>query len=293
MNSYLIQKAVRTPAHLFVVLDYPPFRFIPGVGCGFVAEAQLKGRDFREAFQDFMSELNPMLSVISVLTQCPVYSTGLSSYLVYRMNDNSGQIGFFYYVGETPAVGMPFHEDELSDLKRVLGHEEWKSYEVAFGYLRQANLAESPIAWLGPLLMAVEAFAGEAVVHGNCKHCGAAYQYFGMNKEGLKAILGKVLFGKLYGSGRLRHKLFHGGEVREGEISTVAEQVYRRVVLDFVKKKFALTSLHEIVNAPRTSRYESLGIFVELKGRTIGQQTLRELERDHEELISVDEPMGY
>jgi len=52
-----------------------------------------------------MSELNPMLSVISVLTQCPVYSTGLSSYLVYRMNDNSGQIGFFYYVGEIRLSG--------------------------------------------------------------------------------------------------------------------------------------------------------------------------------------------
>jgi hypothetical protein len=139
------------------------------------------------------------------------------------------------------------------------------------------------------LIIAVEALAGEGVTKRKCKTCGAIDSYPSVNKDTLRKILGEELYKKLYSS--LRHKLFHGGNVNEGDIVNIGKAVYERIVLGYLAEHYGLTSIKKIVGAPRSFTFEYFGTFVKLQEGE--SPSLKLLEDKHEKISSVKVPQSY
>ena len=292
MNTYLIEKRIKTPIHVFRVLEHDGYQlFPPGEGMteGFVAKRQVSALDRMTAYGEFMEGLGPILDASSVLTQCAVYAPALGSHLIYRMNDNPDGVFYFYYARESQTVGMHLDIEELADLRAILGHPDWGRDRTAFRYLRQANLATSPLSRLSMLIIAGEALAGTTMVEKQCSNpnCRRPYRYSQTDKAALKRILGEHLYQEIYEA--LRHKLFHGGPVNERHVAEIGALVHVRLLLEHLKTKYSLQSVREIVEPPRNISYEYLARFTRME-RT---PSLVEVENCHEQLPFVEEPSEY
>ncbi len=294
MNNYLIQKKIRTPIYPWERAECSSY-MIDWFGKPFdysyeaiLITKEVVAENYKEAFKEFIVGLFPILNVMSVITQCIIESTMTTSHLIYRLNDNPERILSFYYAGKRKVVGMAFGEDEIEDITRII--KKWTEAEkIAFLYLREANMAYTATTHLTMLIIAVEALAGEGVTKRKCKTCGAIDSYPSVNKDTLRKILGEELYKKLYDS--LRHKLFHGGKVNEGDIVTIGNAVYERVVLGYFAEHYGLKSVKKIVGAPRSFSYEYFGTFVKLqKGESI---SLKLLEDKHEQIPRIDTPQSY
>ncbi len=294
MNDYLIQKKIRTPIHPWeraecsgYIIDWfgEPFDYSEEA---LLITKKISAENYKEAFINFINGLSPILNVMSAITQCIIESTMTTSHLIYRLNDNPERILSFYYAGKSKVVGMPFDEDEIEDITRII--KKWtKAEEIAFLYLREANMAYTATTRLTMLIIAVEALSGEGVTKRECKKCGVIDSYPSVNKGNLRKILGEQLYKKLYSS--LRHKLFHGGKVDERDIVSIGKAVYERVVLGHLAEHYGLKSIKKIVGAPRSFSFEYFGTFVKLQeGESL---SLKLLEDKHKQISSIDAPQSY
>lgn len=293
MNTYLIQQQVRTPIHLIRPMTYRTFILepvAPDLGGGFLAKREVTAVDGVTAHRAFSLELSSILDAASVVTQCAVSALSFGSYCVYRLNANPEHLFYYHHAEEVEAVGMMLDEQELRDVERVLvAVEQSDSVRTGFGYLRQANLASSPTFFLSMLIIACEAFAGQATVTGSCSQCDYRYEYPGTNKVGLRAILGDDLYRDIYGTGRLRNRLIHGGRTNEAIVADVATRTYCRL-LAHLKHDLELEGVDEIIGAPRSTTYEYFRTFMQVEA---GPPELLMLERDHTRVTAVSAPPSY
>ncbi len=298
MNTYIIHKKINTPIRPFREMELMGYKLFlladpvaQGPAEGFVISKEISATDGNKAYIDFVVGLVPILDAMSVITQCVIHSLASSSYFIYRVNENSNETLFFYYGGEGVTVGMGLDLEEANDIEKIcLTTRENNKERVAFTYLREANYAHTPTAFIAMLIIASEALAGEGKTQGNCKSCNTLYEYPSADKNMLKSIMGQELYEGIYGN-RFRHKLFHGGKIDEVQASDLAAKLYEKIVLEYLPRRFGLKSIRKIVNAPRSFSYEYFGAFIKNIGG--GVPNIVELEKNHERLISIDQIKDY
>lgn len=254
-NKYLIQKKVKTPIEAEGTFEIHGFRIEPyrePFQDDLLITREIEASNGIEALKTFLVELEPVLDSIAVTTQTMVFPLAMGSMLAYRLNDNPNRLFFAQIAEESQIVGMTLTEEAIKDAEKLLTGSE----AVAMTYLREAINAFSSTHKLAMLISAAEALAGSAKVQGKCKECGATYEYPGTNREALKKILGEELYKQIYIETRIRHKLAHGGDAEMPEAVEIAEKMYYRIVLVYLKEKYKLDSLVEISGAPRGFTFE-------------------------------------
>jgi hypothetical protein len=116
----------------------------------------------------------------------------------------------------------------------------------------------------------------------------------GTNRAALLALLGQDANDQLYVKkhGSLRNKLIHGAPIDEAAAAALCQVIYVKI-LNHLKQAFTLTTVEEIVGAPR--RFDSLREFSSFLRCTSGRPpTLWEIETKWGSLGEwVDEPGGY
>ncbi|MHB1769496.1 MAG: hypothetical protein ACYCPH_00190 [Minisyncoccota bacterium] len=288
-NKYLIQKKVKTPIEAEGPFDIHGFRIEPyreAFQDDLLVTREIEAPNGIEALKIFLTELEPILDSIAVTTQTMIFPLAMGSVLAYRLNDNPERLFFAQIAEESQIVGMTLTEEAIKDAEKLFAGKE----TVAMTYLREVINAFSSTHKLSMLISAAEALAGSAKVQGKCKECDATYEYPGTNKEALKQILGEKLYKQIYVETRIRHKLAHGGDAEMPEAVEIAEKMYSRIVLGYLKEKYKLDSLVEITGAPRgfTFEYSRSGCRMIVDGMPSLQQVEKEWDSHSHEYFYFD-----
>ena len=255
-----------------------------------IATDFVEAPDFLTAFNTSRPRLLKTVDALCVVTQCS-FSLIAASWMVYRLTDNADRILYFRHLRETQAVGMPIWKDEqLNDVTKLVSIDN----PGALHYFREAVNAATHGARLAMLVITAEALAGQRKVTGKCQHCGSEYSYGGTNRDELEAILGTAAYSQLYkrNGGSLRHRLLHGIAIDENLAAEVGALAYD-AILEFLKKKFGLSSIEKITAAPRPfQNAEWFGAF--LRCTTNDVPELPELEQNWQGFGErVEEPAQY
>jgi len=295
MNKYLIQKKVKTPIEAegeFEIRGYKIGPYREPYQEDLLVTREIEASNFIEALKTFLFELEPVLDAIAVTAQTMIYPLAMGSVLAYRLNDNPQRVFFAQIANESQIVGMSIGEETIKDAEKILAGNE----AVAMTYLREAINAFSSTHKLAMLISAAEALAGSAKIQSKCKECGATYEYGGTNRDALKQILGEDLYKEIYVETRIRHKLAHGGDAEMPEAVAIGEKMYSRIVLGYLKEKYGLDSLVEIIGAPRgfSFEYSQAGCRMIVEGMPSLRQIEAEWDSNSQENFDFDNlPADY
>lgn len=293
MPAYLITHKVRTVADLDGVFQLDGFTldYYSGETSdeAWTISETLTADTFLTAFNTSRQRLLPLVDALAFTTQCAFSLAGMS-FMVRRIDDNPDCVVYFRHVKPRKTVGMTlWQKEQAEDVSRLLTIEN----KAALRYFREAANAATSSACLAMLTTAAEALAGQTKITGACENCAHPYERGGTDRAKLEAILGPEANKELYKKkGSLRNRLMHGHSINEDEAAALCGEAYKRILL-YLKTEFKLTTIEEIVGAPR--RFDSLewfGAFVRCKSDY--PPLLRELEQGWQKIGElIDQPVNY
>ena len=211
---------------------------------------QVEADRWHSALKKFYKGLLPILDGLAVITRCAITSGG-ESYLVRRIEENPTNIFFIHLCTPRPSTPMGLWTDEQEeDLNTLLQSPE---VGAAMHYMRSANSTHTVKTRLTMLTMAAEALAGKIEIKRTCPHCGREIAtYSSTDRDRLQDILRQESYDALYRKDCLRHKLFHGALVADGEIGLLSDAVYDALWTHVTQRLNLKSTRTEVVGAPRT-----------------------------------------
>lgn len=250
MNTYIIQYRLHTLAQYYTSKNnYNPsfelngvkfsqwdFNFAEGhkTQC-WIIEATVTADSFRSALLEFRGNIFPVISMISLLSQC--YSEILNE--PYLVQKEDCEVAFFRYTRKSGGVPLVFGDDALEALKSLQNRGDinteffyyWNDMLNVTGYSAKLLLCCS----------ALEALAKSPMNKKN-KH------------DYLRDILGHQLHKKIWGDNNqgIRHRLVHGEYFNgEKDKENYLQQMYKQVVEYFNNQVFDRNVIRHVVNPQR------------------------------------------
>jgi hypothetical protein len=262
-NSYFIAQKINTVVSLFSDEKCGGF----DISCydendeynhkagGLVISKLLSAENFHIASKKFISELLPVLDLLSVIKQGYVSSI-MTPIMIMKRNKNSDNIIFLHIACDTMGTGLHFDgKNDDYDLNQLNRQE----ILPALHFFREANNANTLSNRALNLFIATEALAGTKNIDIKCKKCGLSAYRPGTDKEKMIEILGAKLADTIfYKKHSLRPKLMHGNRIEEGVLVDICKKVHNKLI-DYLIKSYDLKGMTKIENAPRSIYCAEIG----------------------------------
>lgn len=243
MPNYIFQHKINTIAELWKPFEHNGFCFeahnvdmVQGRQGGWIACKEITKDNFDDAYDEFFSDLYPLVDKLSFITQCFAV-VELEPYLIKRRDRPEF---FLQHTKERGHVPLNFGEDQLASLRAL---ESYSERGDAFRYLREAINAPDFYTRLAMLATSLEAIAGE-VTEGKTNH------------DEIKNVILKnnELYMKIFKSKTgIRNQLLHGKKIDlklHGGIK-YNDDIYDKIVRYFNSEHGTKINTN-VIGAPRT-----------------------------------------
>lgn len=262
MHKYHICHRITTLAQLSQAFKYKDYEFTsydpePWKSDAWVASRTVNAQNAAYALNTFITELIPLLSQFSTISQCS-FRLFANTYLIYRLTNNDEKRVWVYFVRKTGPVGLPFDEEEKEQLTKFWDEPR---KEGLFFVMEAAN-ATTYYTRLAMLIMAVEGLAGEKLAKNG--------RYF-TDPNVMVEILGPELKDLLYKPNEgLRNKLFHGIIRDHALYAGLADEIYGHLV-DHLNNKFGFQIAKGVIHPQRnpSDGYEAAKVFYGYKDKPL------------------------
>lgn len=257
MNTYLIQQKVESFSEIYeqdkftingYLFEQWEYKHLEPNENAWLIQKHIDSENIIDAMNQFKNELIPILNRVSLISQCGIQCVE-NSIFVLKTNNNQENIFFLIALDDSEEVPLSFQTEEIESLKKIINMEN----EVIFDLLSVSNLSMTNHSRLVPLILALEAMAGEREIISQCSKCGdTSRKYLSTDKEKIKLILDDSnLYKKIYHhNDGLRNKLFHGKifEFRDGV--DYAQRIYDQIIRYF-NKVYGTKICTETIGVPR------------------------------------------
>lgn len=256
MNTYRIEQRIESFSEIFEhdifsINDYTfehwDYRDFQPYSNSWLAYKTITASNMLEAMNMFRKGLIQILNRASFVSQCGM-QYWVNSMFVLKTNSNPDNIFFMQSLHEFTEVPLSFQSEERDSLKILMEVDN----EAVFYFLTESNLSMTNNARLVPLILALEALAGEKEITSTCNECGdKSRKYKSTNKEKIKEILGDKLFFAVYDyKTGLRNRLFHGKISDLSDGIDYAQEIYEKIIL-FFNKTYKTEISEDVIGAPR------------------------------------------
>lgn len=300
MNTYLVQQKIESFSDIFEhdifsINDYKfeqwEYKHFEPLENAWLVQKTITSNNIIDAMNAFREGLIPILNRASFVSQCGMQYQ-VNSIFVLKTNSNTEGIFFLQALSPSKEVSLSFQSEEKESLD-ILMHLE---NEVVFDFLAAANLSMTNHSRLVPMILAVEALAGEKEVVSRCPKCkDDSRKYPATDKVKIKEILGNELFSVVYDYNTgLRNKLFHGKVFEIGDGKDYAQKIYEKII-SYFNTTYKTKISEDVVGAPRNGmgKYSKGRVWAKPKTNNTYSLDLRTLlplfnEKSAEGFLKVD-----
>ncbi len=299
MNTYLIQQKVESFSeihkhNIFSVSNYTfedwKYEYLTPRENAWLVHKEIKANNINEAIKTFEDGLIPILNIASFVSQCGIQYK-LNSIFVLRKNNNSENIFFMQASNISKESTLSFQTEEKESLEILMKMDN----KVVFDFLHASNLSMTNHGRLTPMILAIEAIAGEKEISETCS-CGKVRRYQSTDKVKIKQILGDELNDMIYKHKiGLRNKLFHGKTFELGDRVDYAQRIYEKIISFFNKESETKIST-DVVGAPRNGlgKYSGVQLLAKPKSNNIYTIDLRTMlplfnEKESNSYLRIDQ----
>lgn len=289
MPLYRIQQKIKTLSQIiddcenkfiFHGFDFKNWDYTLTHGCrgdAWIAEKAIEADDPQKALDKFYEELFPTAERLAFVSQCD-FDFEAEPFLIYKGNPD--KIVFIRYSEEAGGAPLIFNDNEISLMDQL----ETFDNPAFFSYLLESTKAVTHLGRLVMLVMALESLAEQTTKSENCA-CGKERKWSATDSNKLKIILAdNELYEKIFGRGGVRHKLFHGDDVKLDNNYVI--KIYVAIVKYFNNNIFDESGIEEDVVSPQRNFHghylSSMGWYrINNPAINIGLKELTELVKMH------------
>ncbi len=257
-RRYRIEHKIWSVAKIYDPVEYREFTFARfGSDKGaWLATAEFVGQNGNEALTQFYSAIIPLIDRIAYFRHSAMSLAG-ASWRIYRLDDNEEGIFVFRARTATKPHGLILNEWNVRDLDSL----DSVDLRLPLYYMREAMNCDRATTRLQALCSGIEALAGEVHKPKKCSKCQVLLQCDGCkseqgevkttNNKRLRKLLGKSVYGGLYGEHGLRHRINHGLRHTPDEAAIGCEAVYQALKVE-IDSMASVTHDNEPQDIPRT-----------------------------------------
>lgn len=231
------------------------------IGDAWIVQTQIEAENSVDAYVVLVQKLNEILPRICFVSQC-FLDFGHESFLILKKNNNPDNVFAFKRFDETKGGGLSFGKQEETAVKKLKGYQ----YPQVFKFLQESINTTNYYARTALMLAALEAMSGEVqAMSCNCENAKKRLTY---NRNEMKKILNDdELVDSLFGSGGIRHKLFHGN-IKDFE-SAFPEDYFSKIhkaIIRYFNNLYSVKITEDAKDVPRDFIIKS-EIFLPLKAK--------------------------